>query len=211
MLGLRSRHTRREPRLDEEAMVVALVEHLDAHQLVNHGHRDVESRREGRKTAAIVGGCDADDGVATPSHSQRAADDLRVGAERALPVAVAEHHHRMAAPSDVVLGQNRSAEQRLDTEERKRASRHPLAHDVPCSATVIDRRAGERRCRDAAEDLGRTLAQVLDVRVRRRIEPLPAFGFVDVDERLGLHERGVGEEHRVNHAEDGRVRADADR
>ena len=108
-------------------------------------------------TAAIVGRGDADDGVAAPSHSQRAADDLRVGAERALPVAVAEHHHRMAAARDVVLGQNGPAEQRLDAEERKRASRHRLAHDVPCRATVIDRRAGERRRRDAAEDLGRTL------------------------------------------------------
>ena len=134
MLGLRSRHTRCEPRLDEEAVEVALIEHLDAHQLVRHGHRDVEGRREDGSTAAIVGRGDADDGVAAPSHSQRAADDLRVGAEGALPVAVAEHHHRMAAPRDVVLGQNGPAEQRLDAEERKRASRHRLAHDdtLPC-------------------------------------------------------------------------------
>ena len=165
----------------------------------------------GARTAAIVGRGDADDGVAAPSHSQRAADNLRVAAERALPVAVAEHHHRMAAPRDIVLGQNGPAELRLDAEERKRASRHRLAHDgaLPCPR---DRSArGERRRGDAAEDLGRALAQVLDVRVRHRIEPPPAFGFVDVDERLGLHERGVAEEHRVDDAEDRCVGADADR
>ena len=36
------------------------------------------------------------------------------------------------------------------------------------------------------------------------------FGFVDVDERLGLDQRRVAEENSVNDAEDGRVRADAD-
>ena len=46
MLGLRARHTRREPRLGEEAVEVALVEHVDTHQLVRHRHRDVEGRRE---------------------------------------------------------------------------------------------------------------------------------------------------------------------
>ena len=59
--------------------------------------------------------------------------------------------------------------------------------------------------------MGRALAQVLDVRVGHRIEPAPAFGFVDVDERLGVIERGLAEEHRVSHAEDRRICADADR
>ena len=45
----------------------------------------------------------------------------------------------MAAPRDIVLGQNGPAEPRLDAEERKRASRHGLAHDdrSPCPPRSI--------------------------------------------------------------------------
>ena len=82
VLSLRSGDTGCEPRLDEEAVEVALVEHLDAHQLVQHGHRDEEGRRDRREATAIVGRGDTDDRVAAPSHLQRAADHLRVRRRR---------------------------------------------------------------------------------------------------------------------------------
>ena len=75
---------------------------------------------------------------------------------------------------------------RLDAEERECASRHGLSHDRAYRAAVIDLRERERRRRDSGEDASRPLTQVVDVRVRQRIEPAAAFGLVDVDERLGL-------------------------
>ena len=116
----------------------------------------------------------------------------------------------MAAPRDIVVRLNGSAEPRLDAEQRERASCHGLAHDGAHSARAIDLRDGERRRGDPAEDVGRALAQVLDVRVGHRVEPPVAFGLVDVDERLGVIERGLTKEHGVSHAEDRRVGADAD-
>ena len=98
MLGLRSRHAWREPRLDEEAVVVALVQHLEAHQIVQHCHRDEKGGCEGWNPTVIVGRSHADDGVAAPSHPHRAADHPRIAAEGSLPVAVAEHHDQLGAP-----------------------------------------------------------------------------------------------------------------
>jgi len=189
VLGLDSRHSGSEPRLHENAVPVPPIEHLDAHQLVLHSHRNEEGRRDRRQAAAIAGGGDTDDRVGAASHLQRASDYLRICGEGALPVAVAQHHHRVTAARDVVLGLYGPAKLRLDAKQCERAPRHGFAQDGGHRAPAIDLRESKRRRGDPAEDARRAPPQVLDVRVGHRIEIPGVLGFVDVDERVGIDQR----------------------
>ncbi len=95
----------REPRLDEARVVAALLELARAAgrlELVDHHHRRVDRGADAAQPAAVLLGRDADDGVRPPADAQLATHDLGVPAERALPVAVAEHDDRVPARRDVV-------------------------------------------------------------------------------------------------------------
>ena len=89
--------------------------------------------------------------VEPAADSQRPADDLRVGAKCASPVAVTEHHDRIAAACDIVRQEYRPVEMGLDAEEREAppVTLRP-SPSLPCPRESIVAR-GEVERRDAAE------------------------------------------------------------
>ena len=115
----------------------------------------------------------------------------------------------MAATRNVIRGRNCPSEVRLDAEEREGTSGHRLADDRAHRAPTLDRSRDKRGCSDSSEDVCGALAQVLDVGVRHRIELAPAFSLVDVDQRPGVVERRLVEEHGVRDPDNRRVCADA--
>ena len=154
---------------------------------------------------------DADDRGVHPVQRQTAADDRRVAAEPSLPQSFADHRHSRAAGA-VVAVDERSAAQRLQTEQRKHRRRERSAGELLriALARERDRHEPERahRLEGARLFLPR---QVIQHRggERRQVQLVVAFG--DPHETIGVRERQRPQHDRVDDAEDRRVRADAER
>ena len=142
-------------------------------------------------------------------HRHDAADNRRIGIEPPPPQAVAQYQH---APSGrrVVGGGEVASQRRSDAERAQEVRRH--AHrGNPLGLAVRDER---RIPRSDDRDLVECVRPFAPVDHRREADVSGAAvgaGFADVDEPRRIGERQRPEKHRVDHAEDRRVRADAER
>ncbi len=167
---------------------------------VDPGHSSRNRKSAGRTpTTAQL------DGV----QGQRLAEDVRVGCESLLPEAVAEHH-RAGRALAVFLRQEIASQKWADAEEREEARRNVFAREVlgfagPGEVEVI-----------AAEGahIGEGTAfaaPIEEIRVRHRALRELRRGLEDHQQpvRIGIRQRL--QKHAVHHAENGRVRPDAQR
>ena len=139
------------------------------------------------------------------------ADNRGVGSEAALPQSVADDRdaYRLGF---VVFGNERSPENRLDTEHREEPARHAGARHAlrfgPIGAKV---RVTGPECRGAREEIGllRPIGEIQerDVAVGNPRRRISAF---EVDDAFRGRERQRTEENAVDQAEDGGVGADAE-
>ncbi len=125
-VGLRERHAAAQARLDEQRVIAALIEHGRADQLFNHRRRRVERRREALVAALERGWRDADDGIRASADPHLAADGIAAASKRRPPVSKPEHHHRVSAAVDIVLGKQRPAEDGVHAQHLKVVAGHDL-------------------------------------------------------------------------------------
>ena len=150
----------------------------------------------------------ADDLARRAVHGDQPPDDARVASELALPVAVAQHHHFGAAVLIVPL-RERPADQRLDAEERQEAMGRAQRVEAlglgesgdGDGAAVPDRDVGQRpRLLPVRDVVGNRRVEVVDVDAGRRLP--------EAHQTVGIAERQRLQEHGVDDAEDGHIRAD---
>ena len=181
----------------------------------------------GTKTSSVAAGDHAveswrrhaDDGERMRIDQQRLIDHARIGAELALPVVEAEHHHR-AAVGHIVGGDEKPSHRRLQPERLEIVAGGQLAADqirlvVPLHADVLQV-AGDQALEDAA-----LVAQIAVHRVGEVVVIVAAEGVEVAASRAGeLQPRtscsgwltGKGAQQRlVEQGEDGGVSADAQR
>ena len=151
----------------------------------------------------------ADDGVGPSVHADVAADDAGIGSVALAPEPVAEQH-------DLVLP--RLIVPRLEIPaERDGLAKHPMpvGRDAtrPYAVRLVGGRQVERTRRERLEILERLCGflpcEIVPGRdgapvARWRLRP-------HHDQLVGLRERQRRQQRRVHHAEDGRIRADAER
>ncbi len=177
-----------------------------------HRERHPELRRVAQTLEA--GRHDADHGVLPrrAAERERAPEDLRIGAESALPQTVAQNDHVRRLGHEVLVGLKHAAARRRHAQQRKVRRRDEFSVDALGLLGPDHRHALAVEGGDVLEAL-RSRAPIDVVRIRGP----PAFHSRAHDIAPQFHERGrilVRERplaDRVDEAEDGRVRADADR
>src|SRR2546428_741813 len=90
--------------------------------LRHHHHRRPKIRRLADRDAEKIGRRHADDRKGMAVNSDHLADNRRIARKAPLPVVVADDGDRMPARDFVVILVENSAEQRVDTECRKKAA-----------------------------------------------------------------------------------------
>jgi hypothetical protein len=223
-LGVRGCHALRDHRqiapraLDADAWPQPADSRHHPHRSVfRHHRRRSERARRYRHVDVVVfrilrhGRQHADDGVLLVIHLKHAADDVRIAAERVLPVRVAEDQHRRRV-LPIIVGAKRAAQERRDADHIEEVVRDdPRLH---------------ARCADAVEEVESHLV-IFDERIERR-RLLPVIGnllrgqphfvvagqrlpLTHVDQPIAARVRQRAKQHGVDDAEDGGVRADAER
>ena len=150
----------------------------------------------------------ADDRVALAVQVEGLAGYLRVGAEAALPQAVAHDDHATGS-GPVLFGQERAAQLRLDAQQGKEVGRDALAVNPLRLADARQVKALVGGRRHAFKDLV-LITPVYVVSHRGRVARVSASGVVlpDHHEPFGVSIRQGAQQHRVDDTEDGAVRAD---
>ena len=166
-----------------------------------------EDRREVER-----GRQDADDAGGLVVQDQRGPDDGGVRREAPHPERMAEDHGLRAVPRGF-LGAERAAHSRLHTQDLEEIVRHrhgaeTLRLAVPAEDGIADAVEGKE-----AGNCGHRLGPLAQIHHVSRLSRLPreAAGVVvrDPDQALGIRERQGAQEQRVDHAEDGGARPDA--
>jgi hypothetical protein len=170
-----------------------------------HGHVDVVFLRVVRHVRQH-----ADDGVRTIVHLKHLADDVRIAAELRAPVRVAEDQHRVGSRR-IVAGDERASEHGPDAEDVEEIVRHDADIDavglaaleqIEIHLMIFDQRVERRRPLAIVVEFFDRDARVGPSRERRRLAQHDEPVAIGVWQRL--------QQHAVDHAEDGRVRADAE-
>lgn len=181
---------------------VVLVVHGQAFGGERDGHPQLEFRREVIERLAHH----AHDLVRHTVHPDRLADHCGIGPVATLPQPMAEDHDLRAAGLVLVVGEG-TAVQHGHAEHREVAGRHTQAHHALGRLGVGQVEAGERACGEVLQR-ARALSQVVEVAGRRVAAPLLPRR-VDVQHTLRLGKRKGLQYHRMDHAEDGGRRTDA--
>ncbi len=155
----------------------------------------------------------ADHGVRLAVHGKDSADDARVRSEAALPIAVGEHGDRVARLTGALGRRKAASENGARAEHREEIRGHAQADDLLGLAALTGDRAGtDLEQRHLFEGLT-LLLPVEEIRRRRPFALDPVFQI-----RLPYQHQAIGvriwqrpEHHRVDDAEDGSVRSDAQR
>ena len=153
----------------------------------------------------------ADDLIGLPVHDDRRADHLRIAPVPAHPRAMAKHG-RGGGASGVLLGDEQPSGRRACAEHRQQVRGHadradPFGLSAARQVVVAPDRDG---------DLFESSMARLDVEVLRRREPVlrdaqPGRTVPEDDQPLGVLVGKRAQQQRARHAEDGRVRPDAER
>jgi len=156
----------------------------------------------------------ADDCEVMPIHSQRLPDNRGVAGEARLPVAVAQHRHRMAAGNAIVVRGKRAPQRRTHPQHREIRSRDQLAagqfgRSVEPQAELVwepAEHAGEHRV---------IRFEIPIHRVRERVwAPVAAVVHalhVEQHQLLRILDRHQPQQHLIQQREDGGVRANPQR
>ena len=208
-LGPRGGHARLHASHDEEVALALLVRgqvrpHAEGHPEVGADRRG-DPPLEGRR-------CDSDHRVGPSVQADVPAHQVRIGAVAALPEAVGQDHHRVRARRGVLLGEERATPLGGHPQDVEVVARDHLAQDhLGLAVVALDGARVGRGGRHRGEGVARAVTHQL-VRVPVRIEVA-----VPLDQAVYVHQRGrvahapLLEQHRVDHGEDGRVRADPER
>ena len=202
LLRLRDRHTVAQPGHGADVVRAALVVGVGLlRERERHPQLGVVRKVESR-------GHHAGDFIALAFQRDRAADDTWIAAVDATPHAVADEHDRPRPRTHVVFGET-PAEQRLHAQRRQhlRVDRHAV------QAQRLERAGqGQRLLVVAAERLERSILRLPVAEIRRRDGGGPAARqFVHVHDARGVAVRQRLQEHLLDHRENRRVGADAER
>src|SRR5262249_16778169 len=153
-----------------------------------------------------------DDAARRAAQPQALREDAGIGAEHSPPQAVTEDDV-LIVPENSVAFDERPAHQWSGAEHLEVRWRHLLAFD-PCRCTVaahvIPRASAER---DGIEDVGHLApVEVVGNRALHGLaDPRAGVDVADGDKLLGMIERQRRQNYRVQHGEDGGIRADTQR
>ena len=175
------------------------------HELIDHHPRCEDSRHDTPEVTGIGFGSHTDNGVSKPADTKGLPHDTGVAAIGVLPIAVAEHDHRVSAGRDIVFGQEQPAELRLDTKCPEIVAGHGLARDHLDALGVIELHDEEPRAGDLREHFGGTFLEVLVVGPREDAVLEIGARQVDLDQLLGPFERNLPDQDSVDEAENGRI------
>ena len=172
-------------------------------------------KRDGHPQGAVVGQVvkrlrhDADDHVRAVVEANGASDHGRIGREALHEEAVTQHDDAVAARA-VLVGAQHATVQRRHAEQLEEPARDPAGQHALGLRPVGDVQVGVVDGGQVREHVGRRGAPVDEV-AHRDIAGLIAPELGDKRDPLGFGKRQRPQHDRVDHAEDGRGRADAQR
>ena len=207
--GLGERNTGPQPRnrLEEEAAVVQLRGHEKRHfGGPRHPHVElIQRKRAGRF------GENADDGPRLPIQGDGLSKDRRLAVEVPLPEAMADEDDRLAA-GPIFGGRKIPSDERLDAQRWQERHGRVEADHLFRVAAPGQRERIERGQRQVAEHL-LPLLHLEKARIGKAdaVEVLLQVGRAQSDQAVRLRIRQRPEEHRIHHAEQRHVGADAER
>ena len=144
-------------------------------------------------------------------HLYGLADDVGIGVEIAAPEPVADHDHRVASRRVLVRRQERAAQRRAHAQHLEVVAGDDLAKDRPRPASPAEIGREDARPEEPCEG-ARLIAQVAIIEVRhRQIASGVGFRIDDAEPRRALDARERAERHALQHREDDRIHADAQR
>jgi hypothetical protein len=153
-----------------------------------------------------------EDGPHAARRRHRPADDRRIGAEPSPPETIADHDDAIAA-LDLMFGSERRANGGHDAQQGKEIRRRPQRQERLRIARAASRHGevGARRCREVLKDV---LPRAPVKKVRRRVANRPVGGFREAShchQTIAVLERQTAEHHGVDHGENRRGGAEAER
>jgi hypothetical protein len=213
LTGRFARHARLHARDDAEPPFARILQARRAHHLDLHRHRHADIARGAELQTLKLRRRDADDRERVIVHGQRAADDARIAAEAALPIAMTDDHDRMSARHAVVVWRQHAAEFRREAEHFEVVARYQFAADT-LRDTAGRLRGFHIRCEatrghDTVDRL--EVAQLAIERIgEARTEPPRIIGAAEEHQRCRIVHRHHLHHHGVHEAENGGVGANAD-
>ena len=175
------------------------------HEQTDHHPRREHGRHDAPEVADIGFGSNADDGVSEPADTKGLPQDTGVATISVLPITVAEHDHSVPAGRNVVFGQEQPPELRLDTKCREIVACHGFARNHLDALRVIELHDEEPRAGDLREHFGGAFFKILVVGPGEDAVLEIGARQVNLDELLGLVERSLPDQDRVDEAENGRI------
>jgi hypothetical protein len=144
-------------------------------------------------------------------HLESPAHDVRVAAETVLPEPVAEHQHGLGAGL-VLTGAEPAPEQRPHPEDLEIIGRdHAGLHPAGLAPAEENERHGVVLDQGLKRAAPLTVVGELRHREPRVVHPAEGRGLPEVDQALSVLVRQRTQQHAADHAEHGRVGADAER